>query len=172
MDEPTAWEDINPATALAARRAPPPPSLERLQPASPEMFRDELTSCLILVAPVGMTEEAKREWLAVAWQTLNDFPADMLAAGCQKARETCDHPSKIVPAIVAETADWLASRRTCATSAPMLISGPAGPRSIGALMDARGKPMIEAETEMLNRHLEWLGSPMRYRTDGSRCQPN
>jgi hypothetical protein len=58
-----------------------------------------------------MTEEARREWLLVAWETLKHLPADLLAMGCRKARETADHPSKIVPAILADTRDMLERRR-------------------------------------------------------------
>jgi len=82
-----------------------------LAPASSTAFRDELTACLVLTAPVGMTEEAKGEWLAVAWQTLKHLPSDLLAAGCLQARKTADHPSKIVPAIVAYAEPRLTSRR-------------------------------------------------------------
>jgi hypothetical protein len=103
MDEPTAWEDINPPMVSAQRRELQSQCSARLQPASPDDFRNELTACLTLVAPVGMTEEAKRDWLAVAWGTLSHLPSDLLSRGCKVARETCDHPSKIVPAIFAET---------------------------------------------------------------------
>lgn len=61
-----------------------------------------------------MTEEARREWLAVAWDTLGHLPADILASGCRKAREQCDHPSKIVATVIAETKDWMARRREIA----------------------------------------------------------
>lgn len=71
-----------------------------LQPATREEFGVELTACLVLVAPVGMTEEARREWLSVAWQTLRHLPSDLLAAGCIEARKTADHPCKIVPTII------------------------------------------------------------------------
>jgi hypothetical protein len=82
-----------------------------LSPATSRQFRDELTACLALVAPVGMTEEARGEWLAVAWATLRHLPADLLAIGCARARESCDHPARIVPAIVAETRALIARRR-------------------------------------------------------------
>jgi hypothetical protein len=62
-----------------------------------------LTACLTLVAPVGMNEEAKRDWLKIAWATVGHLPADMLSRGCKAAREKCDHPSKIVPTIIRET---------------------------------------------------------------------
>lgn len=98
-----------------------------LAPASSTEFRDQLTACLVLTAPVGMTEDAKAEWLAVAWQTLKHLPGDLLSAGCLHARKTADHPSKIVPAIVAYAEPRLASRkrteRECAPSdAPRLAA--------------------------------------------------
>lgn len=89
-------------------------SLARLEPASTETFRNELTACLALVVPVGMTEESRREWLAVAWATLQHLPADVLSIGCKAARETCDHPSKIVPTIIATTKEMLGWRRSAA----------------------------------------------------------
>ncbi len=142
------------------------------RPASAEIFRNELTACLALVAPVGMTEEARGEWFAVAWETLSHLPADILQDGCRKARQTCDHPSKIVPAIVAATEDWVAIRSAPVHFQQPLIAGPALPRSIGALMDARGRAMTDEETERLNANLERLESPMRYRPDGSKYGAN
>ncbi len=113
---PTPWEDINPVTVSAPRPAPLPAFSERLQPASPERFRDELAGCLALTAPVGMTEEARAEWLAVAWSTLGHLPDDLLTEGCAHARAVADHPSKIVPAIMAETTERLATRRRIANA--------------------------------------------------------
>jgi hypothetical protein len=71
-----------------------------LTSATPDDFRRQLTACLVLVAPTGMTQEDRTEWLRAAWGTLDGIPADLLEAGCEVARETCDHPAKIVPAIV------------------------------------------------------------------------
>jgi hypothetical protein len=59
-----------------------------------------------------MTEEAKRDWLSVAWATLSHIPTDLLSIGCKAARQKCDHPAKIVPTIIAETKEALAWRRT------------------------------------------------------------
>jgi hypothetical protein len=72
----------------------------KLAPAKADDFRKQLTSCLILVAPTGMAQEDRNEWLRAAWGTLKDIPPDMLEAGCEVARQTCDHPSKIVPTII------------------------------------------------------------------------
>lgn len=106
--------------ALARQPAPPSPCLA---PADNAQFRNELTACLALTVPVGMTEEARREWLAVAWATLKHLPADLLASGCEEARRKADHPAKIVPIIIASTSDRLRSRRdNLATDAPRLAA--------------------------------------------------
>ena len=117
MDDetPTPWEEINPPMVSARQPAPPPAFSERLQPASPERFRDELSGCLALTAPVGMAEEARAEWLAVAWATLGHLPDDLLTEGCAHARKVADHPSKIVPAIIAETEERHRKRQHYAT---------------------------------------------------------
>jgi hypothetical protein len=118
-DEPTAWEEINPVTVSAQRRGPPfkcsVPDEDRIT------FRNELTACLTLTAPAGMTEENRRDWLAVAWDSLKHIPADILTFGARKARLKCDHPSKIVPAIIAETAEMMGRRsRMAEWSQPQL----------------------------------------------------
>ena len=98
-DDLTPWEDINPPMASAARRGLPCKSSDD---EARTVFRNELTACLTLVAPVGMDETARRDWFAVAWDTLRDIEPELLARAAKNARKVCDHPSKIVPAIVAE----------------------------------------------------------------------
>ncbi len=73
-----------------------------LLPATPTRAVAELGACLSLVAPTGMNGDDRTEWLKVAQMTLSDLPADLLARGCEKARRTCDHPSKVVPCILEE----------------------------------------------------------------------
>ena len=109
--EPRARQGIRPRMGLAPLRAPRSASSDLLSPAPRDRFRDELFACLALVAPVGMSEEARGEWLAVAWATLRHLPADLLAIGCGRARQTCDHHARIVPAIIAETREMLERRR-------------------------------------------------------------
>jgi hypothetical protein len=161
-NEPTAWEEINPPMVSA-------PQPERrvmcsdLEPATREQFAVELTACLALVVPVGMTEEARREWLSVAWATLKHLPYDALAVGCQAARETCYHPSKIVPAILARTEQMMHWRRE---SARRGLSLPAPSKR--PVLERRGEPMSETDAAELNRILESLGATARYRPDGSR----
>lgn len=82
-----------------------------LAPATREEFAVELTACLALVVPVGMTEDGRREWLSVAWETVKHLPSDLLSAGAAEARKTADHPSKIVPAIMAYAEPRLERRK-------------------------------------------------------------
>lgn len=105
----------------------------KLIPADTDDFRRQLTACLVLVAPTGMTQEDRNEWLRAAWGTLENLPPDLLEAGCEVARETCDHPSKIVPTITRTVdAAWRKRRddrsRVIAALAKMTDDKPAEPR--------------------------------------------
>ncbi len=62
----------------------------------------ELGRCLTLCAPSGMTQDDRIEWLTVALGEIGEIPAFAFARACAAARQTCDHPAKIVPAIVRE----------------------------------------------------------------------
>lgn len=101
------------------------------------MFRNELTACLALVVPVGMTEAGRREWLAVAWETVGHLPPDLLQIGCKKARETADHPSKIVPTILFEVRDMMKWRRE-EMRVPLLEVKPCTPDQAERILDAEG----------------------------------
>lgn len=65
-----------------------------------------------------MTEEARSDWLRVAWMTLSHLPSDLLERGCKKARETADHPAKIVPIITKEIEEDYQWRKRMAYSGP------------------------------------------------------
>lgn len=95
-----------------------------MQPATSEQFRDELTACLALVVPVGMTEESRREWLSVAWATVGHLPAYLLSAGCEEARKTADHPAKIVPAIIGYAEQRLENRKRINREYPVSLPAP------------------------------------------------
>lgn len=116
-----------------------------MTPASTEHFATELTACLALVAPVGMTEESRREWLAVAWRTLQFLPADLLSIGCSEARKTCDHPAKLVPVIVAATSESMATRRR--------IAYEYGPRSAVPKLDSPPRCTPEEAREIVRRYV-------------------
>ena len=77
----------------------------KLKPASKQDFAAELTACLSLVAPVGMGEDERKDWLRAAC-----IPSDLLSRGCAVARRFCDHHAKIVPAILNEV-DLIWKRR-------------------------------------------------------------
>jgi hypothetical protein len=66
---------------------------------------------LALVRPVGMTDEMVDEWLTVAGQTLARYPLDILARGCEVARNTVSHHGGIVPAVCQYCDEALAGRR-------------------------------------------------------------
>lgn len=93
------------------------------------VFRNELCACLSLTAPVGMTEEAKRDWLLVAYEELKHLPPDILRIGAQAARQKCDHPSKIVPTIIEETREMMRWRDEARRSFEERTSLPAPPPS-------------------------------------------
>jgi hypothetical protein len=57
-----------------------------------------------------MTESDRQEWLKAAWIALDGIPLDLLKLGCLGARY-CDHPAKIVPAILREVEDMWKRRR-------------------------------------------------------------
>lgn len=138
-----------------------------MAPATSDQFRNELTACLALVVPVGMTEEARREWLLVAWETLKHLPPDILHRGCETARKTCDHPSKIVPAIIAETKETMEWRRDSAREAAALaLPGP--PRAKPHIADRDRRNFLAADWAELNEHLERMGATARYHPDGTR----
>lgn len=60
----------------------------------------QLGACLTLVSPSGLSADDRKEWLAIAMQTLSGIPADLLERGCEAARLKCRFPSEIVPTIM------------------------------------------------------------------------
>lgn len=109
--------------ALVPRHGLQCASSAKLVPADRKTFAIEMTKCLALVAPVGMDEAARGEWIAAAWETLKHLPTDLLQTGCSVARQHCDHPAKIVPAILNATSAALRRRREHAGDQPR-IEGP------------------------------------------------
>jgi hypothetical protein len=83
-----------------------PSSLQAARASAAPMGRKEamweLTRCLILCAPSGMSETERGDWLAVAWGEVSDLPAAAFADACSSARKTVDHPAKLLPAIMRE----------------------------------------------------------------------
>lgn len=67
-----------------------------LVPATPTDFFEHLGPLLVLIAPSGMTEAGRTEWLKVAGDTLHGIPVDLLASACAAARLEVDHPAKVM----------------------------------------------------------------------------
>lgn len=72
--------------------------------ASTEQIVGELTQSLAMVAPVGMTQDDREQWLgaaALAIRGAEISPSDFVwAAGKARLDPDCDHHAKIVPAIM------------------------------------------------------------------------
>jgi hypothetical protein len=135
---------------------------ERLRPATPDQMQAELTACLALSGASGMSEDDRCEWLRAARLTLEGIPADLLAQGCRKARATCDHPSKIVPAIMADVTDQWKWRRE---------SRPAPPRVETIPPERRiEQPLTPDQVDEWNAIMARAGASTRYRPDGSRYE--
>lgn len=94
-----------PSTCSGRALEPWNDSERSLAPAGAEQFQRQLTACLALCSPSGMSEDDRREWLRAAWGALHGIPADLLKRGCAEARRRADHPAKIVPIIMAEVED-------------------------------------------------------------------
>jgi hypothetical protein len=83
-----------------------------LLPATRTEFAATLLPSLALVAPTGMTEGDRQEWLKAAWIALDGIPLDLLKRGCRAARFS-DHPAKLVPAILTDVSEpWNRRRAT------------------------------------------------------------
>lgn len=80
-----------------------------------------LAPCLTIAAPSGMSLDDRTEWFMAAAGFLSSVPAGLLKEAAQAA--VCDHPSKIVPAVLAyardnrETWEW---RNKPASNVPRL----------------------------------------------------
>lgn len=123
----------------------------------------ELAKMLALVAPVTMTSEQQEMWLRAAIDSLKDIRPDELAAVSLEVRRSVTRPSQIVP----EVARLVAERRGRETRFREAVALPAPPIR-KPVMDRRGEPMSEEDTDELNAILEKLGATARYRPDGSR----
>jgi len=121
--DPTLWQAVTGSGQLPARLSASSTAvavqrnLRNLQSASAAEVTLSLGACLALVAGSGMGDDARDEWLDVAKETLRGIPLDLLERGCAAARRRADHPSKVVPAIMAEVGDAWGWRRAEASAA-------------------------------------------------------
>lgn len=81
----------------------------KLRPTEPAAVTAHLTGCLALVRPVGMSDADVGDWLRVAAREVGHLPPELLAEGCAVARRTCTHHAHIVPTIIRETEQRLAT---------------------------------------------------------------
>ncbi|WP_162987208.1 hypothetical protein [Sphingomonas paeninsulae] len=106
----------SPAMALDARG-----ELHKLQEnkfvwrATADFIWSELTTSLALVCPVSMTEDDRAQWIASAVTTMMEVgvsPGDLRKANLSARTDpACDHPAKIIPAIMrALGPNWVSSR--------------------------------------------------------------
>jgi len=114
--EATVWEET---TGSAARLVQHSTGSQALStdiapiadtPENRQMFAKAIAPALTLVAPVGMRDQDKRDWFSAAWRALSHLPADLIASAARQALGKADHPSKIVPAVLAAAQDDLAWR--------------------------------------------------------------
>lgn len=133
----TAWQETTGLAAQHGRRSLSSTAVATsLTPISDSQadrarFAQALTPCLSLVAPTGMTQAERSEWLHAAFLALRHLPADVIEKGAQSAIANADHPSKIVPAIAKAVEDDMAWRRRMNSSpiahTPMLSESFKGP---------------------------------------------
>lgn len=104
----TPWQDINPTNRRTDWAEPGErrwlSSNAYVLAAATEQIVTELTQSLAMVAPVGMTQDDREQWLgaaALAIRGAEISPSDFVwAAGKARLDPDCDHHAKIVPAIM------------------------------------------------------------------------
>jgi hypothetical protein len=109
----TAWQEIGAVPASSTQRSLQCriSDITDTDPCSPAEIIGELTPLLALVAPTGMDTQARRVWFNAAVRALEGIPILLLRRGVEAATAKADHPSKIVPTILAAIKDDWAWRR-------------------------------------------------------------
>jgi len=139
-----------------------------LAPCPAATVNKRLGALLTLTAGVGMQEGDRTEWLVAAIDALKGVPLDLLDRGVRAARPIADHPSKIVPLILAEIKGPWRER----------LQRRGRVRKLAALADApREDPspiaqhrVAPAEVDKLNGLMRQFGLATRYRPDGGQFQ--
>lgn len=133
---------------------------EVLRPATAEDFHRELTACLILVAPTGMSDDDRTEWLIAARAALDGIPADLLARGAAVARKYCDHPSRIVSQIMREVEHPWENRKRAGQSEPRHEYHSDGPRHIGEVVTPEQIAEIKVEYGLVTEPYGKVAKPV------------
>lgn len=108
-----------------------------------EFVYAQLSACLALVRPVGMTENETMDWLAVAADCLSDLPDDILETGCRIARRKCTHHSQIVPTVIGETEELMRWRKMSANTPLRLVPAISAPA-----IEQPAEPLPDPDTLM------------------------
>lgn len=134
MDDLTPWEDIG---GTARRELSPPAAgslpvevrrrdIRDLVPVSRDEFFASVAPCLTLAAGVGMSPDDQDAWMEAAYQALDGIPIALLERGAEAAMRSADHPSKIIPAIMAEIGEsWRWRREYRASTSAQPVAEPA-----------------------------------------------
>ena len=104
-------------------------------------FAAAIGPCLALTAPAGMGQDERRTWIDAAFTALRHLPIDVIEAGARVAARTADHPSKIVPAVIAAADGEIAWRKRMNTPQPpasdrAVLPAPGSERGTAAELDA------------------------------------
>lgn len=139
----------------------------KLGPPDRNLVFAELTKCLVLTAPSGMSAEDRRAWLVVAFEEIAGIPACNFAAAVRHARQTADHPAKIVPAICGYKPDYDAAsvyRRSLDTARKRLANLDAPRLTADTASKADGeRHWTQAEVDEANETFRQIGIATRYR---------
>ena len=144
---------------------PQPPSQEFRMRSEAEGVSAELAKMLGLVAPVTMSGDQQALWLASAVDALQDIRAAEVAQVSMEVRRTVTRPSQIVPEIAKLVGERRARSRRIAELEPPKNALPPPPKHI---MDRDRRNFTANDWAELSAHLEKVGSPVRYRADGTR----
>lgn len=102
-----------------------------------------LAACLSLVRPVGMSEDAAAEWLAVAANELSGYRRGSVISALTEARKRCTHHGQIVAFVIKEMED----------STPWRLGKPLDRRLPGSATEALPPPEIRGLIANASRSL-------------------
>ena len=113
----------------------------------------QLQAMLARVRPVGMTDSAAREWLAVVATDVRHLPPRVLLAACDEAKRSVKFHSEIIPAILNSEAVKSYERHEREIKRLQRDGHVIPGRSAPALVDARGGAKQIGQVKAL-QHIE------------------
>ena len=139
----------------------------RLVPVDASDVGGRLGKILTLCAGAGLDGDDRAEWLAAAGEALKGIPADLLDVAIRHARPRADHPSKIIPLMMAAVMPaWDARRKARARAARLVEMTQAAPPPSASAADA----IDPSEVDEANALMRKFKLATRYRADGSPYQ--